>query len=294
MAELIQFVADSLFLRQDLRRRNAGGGTVFDVRPTTLFQPFDSVGYSKRFLTPSQLGLSQSVSPKKIYKRSIVQSLNLHSFVKKPISVEVFQNFFAWQTLTRNYFQTQGILTFLQAVLVHKTRGVTSALALNQLVTVVIKYNRAVNDALDAQSAAIGYKLNRDIILQPIPSFVVPNHMTLTFGTLEIQLRRPSFSNLDRLQFNSINKRSRGNTLIHYRDKNWPKSERLTFDFEWLTQKQCQDAQYFFKRSLGKDISIVDFQGDSWIGFVTTPEISIVQNERVGFSFSMEFEGIET
>src|SRR4051812_39698158 len=112
MAELIQFVADSLFLRQDLRRRNAGGGTVFDVRPTTLFQPFDSVGYSKRFLTPSQLGLSQSVSPKKIYKRSIVQSLSLHSFVKKPISVEVFQNFFAWQTLTRNYFQTQGTLTF--------------------------------------------------------------------------------------------------------------------------------------------------------------------------------------
>lgn len=288
------WLSDPLYLQQEMKSVTGSGGTIHYASPFTFFAPAQTVSPFRLFLPASQLVLNQSVSVQKKLHFSIVTSLPLYSRGNTVYNVSVNSAFFCWQTLSRLFFPLSSSLTFNQSVVVHRTKGTSSQIAFASNVQVAVRFSKTHNLNLNLKSSVVGYMLNDDIILQPIPTTTQPDNVTLMFQDLELQLRRPIFGNLDRMSYSKISRRLRGNKLEIHREASWPKFERITFDFEHLTQKKVQEAQYFFKRSLGKDISIIDFQGVSWVGFVTTPEIEIVQNKRSGFTISFELEGVQT
>lgn len=289
-----RWISDPLFLQQEMKSVTGSGGTIHYVSPFTFLTLSDSSVPFRVYLPPSTLVLTQSLSVNKILNKSIVNSLLLYERAATIYYESVWSNFFCWQTLTRLNFAVQNQLTFNQTIIVHKVKGASSSIGFTSTVFAVVRFSKTHNLVLNFKSNALGYKLNDDIILQPIPTTSTPDHITLTYQGLELQLRRPIFGNMERLNFSKINRRIRGNNLNLYRDNTWPKFKRLVFDFEHLTQDKVREAQYFFHVSLGKDISIIDFQGLGWLGFIVTPEIEIIQQTRSGFNISFELEGIET
>lgn len=288
------WVSNSLYLRQELKSVSPSGGTVHYVSPYSFLTLTASATPFRRYLPPQKLTLNQSVSVKKILNISLTTSLPLYERAATVYREEVWSNLFFWQTLTRLNFALADSVNFQQRVTVHRVKGAASRIDFTSTATAVVRFSRLQNLVLNFKSSAIGYILNDDIILQPIPATSTPDHVTLTYQDMELKLRRPTFGNLEKLNYSKVNRRTRGNALELYRDSTWPKFKRLSFDFENLTQAKAKEAQYFIRRSLGKDISIVDFQGLGWVGFIVTPEAEIVQQTRSGFNMSFELEGIET
>jgi hypothetical protein len=109
--------------------------------------------------------------------------------------------------------------------------------------------------------------------------------------TFTIELRNPSFDNVEQFEFRRVNRRTRGGTLDLFRDENWPKARRLIYSFTWLSEENRNELFKFLQRSLGQEVGILDFESRQWRGIITTPSSAISQPKRDGHSVSLQLEG---
>lgn len=109
--------------------------------------------------------------------------------------------------------------------------------------------------------------------------------------TDHVDLRAPNFGNRERLQFNRINRETRGGTLIVFADPIWPKLRTLVLSFSGLTHEQADQLKIFMAAHLGHRIGMIDWEGYRWAGIITTPNDPIVEDSRNRFTASFEFLG---
>ena len=121
--------------------------------------------------------------------------------------------------------------------------------------------------------------------------------LTLTFPftlpTTTLVLRNPEFTNKDSLNFNRINRTTRGGTLVVYADPIWPKTQTLGFEVHCLKRAQADELIEFFGDSLGLEIGLLDHEGRQWRGIITNPDTPIINPERGDYSVSFYFEGVQ-
>lgn len=112
--------------------------------------------------------------------------------------------------------------------------------------------------------------------------------------------RSPSFGNQYITNFNHIQKESRGKTLIlaandtYYSVKS---IKSLSLRFEYISQQVGQGLLDFVNKNLGLLIKLTDHEDFTFDGFITTPELELVQQDKNNYSVEFDFEiasGIDT
>ena len=116
--------------------------------------------------------------------------------------------------------------------------------------------------------------------------------VTFTLGTQTISLRDPDFGDSDKIEIARIKRKSRGGDDIIYRDPQWPISETKDMRFSYLNQKQVSALLVFIDNTLGQVITMIDFEGRTWIGIITSPTADTSQPNRDGWSAQVVFQGV--
>ncbi len=114
--------------------------------------------------------------------------------------------------------------------------------------------------------------------------------------TDEVELRAPELDNIERIAFNRINRETRGGKLTVFADPNWPKTQTIVATFIGLTQTEIDNLLDFFVTHVGAEIGMQDWEGREWIGVITTPNETAVQDGASctgrGWTITFEFEGV--
>jgi hypothetical protein len=108
--------------------------------------------------------------------------------------------------------------------------------------------------------------------------------------TNTVTLRGPDLGNKDRLEFQRIKRETRGGTLIVWADPMWPKNERLVLSFSGLTEVEGQALLDFIYSTLGKEIGLIDWEGNWWRVVTMTPSEALTRNSRENLSINLDFE----
>lgn len=123
----------------------------------------------------------------------------------------------------------------------------------------------------------------------PIPStipFTPESRSTILFEypyetpTLTLELRTPEFNDIGLLEFSRVQKRSRGNTLILFRDPTWPKSKTFNFSLRALTQVSRNEIIAFCQTTAGQWIKFTDWRSQVHKVIILNPSNSITQEGR--------------
>lgn len=113
-----------------------------------------------------------------------------------------------------------------------------------------------------------------------------------------VALRAPELDNIDRLAFTRINRETRGGKLSVFADPAWPKTETVIVTFIGLTRTEIETLQTFLVAHIGEEIGMQDWEGREWVGIVTTPNESAVNDGGrnvcggKGWTITFEFEGV--
>ena len=108
--------------------------------------------------------------------------------------------------------------------------------------------------------------------------------------TNTVTLRGPDLGNKDRLEFQRIKRETRGGTLIVWADPMWPKNERLVLSFSGLTEVEGQALLDFIYLTLGKEVGLIDWEGNWWRVVTMTPSEALTRNSRENLSINLDFE----
>lgn len=205
----------------------------------------------------------------------------------------------------------EHVLGLVQTVSAGRAGIVSQTLAFVSAVTLEADLNRDLETGLNLVSSAT-YSLERSCTEKNYtpfvgsgsneftpPSTTVPTlgsaTLTLTYPyvspTTTLVLRNPEFRNTDTLNFNRINRVTRGGTLIVFADPDWPKTQTLRMECQYLKKEQADNLLDFFKDSLGKEIGLLDHENRQWRGIVMTPDAEISHVSRSNRSVSFDFEG---
>lgn len=130
------------------------------------------------------------------------------------------------------------------------------------------------------------------------PPTLTPSTLTLFWPfispSLTVVLRNPEFGNKIGFNANRVNRKSRGGKKHIYRKATWPRFRTLSMDLSALTTTQIDDFKDFINQTLGLEIGILDHEGRTWKGIITTPdtEITAIGGGSCGdYATSFQFEG---
>lgn len=129
-------------------------------------------------------------------------------------------------------------------------------------------------------------------VLETTPPVLVHNTLTLTFPVISptstLVLKNPEFGNTDSLVFQVINRQSRGGDQIVFSDPTWPHDEILEFTITNLCDVDPLIA--FMNETLGQEIGMLDWEGQTWKGVLTAPDTKIVKRVS-GYTVTLRFQG---
>ena len=205
-------------------------------------------------------------------------------------------------------------LAFTQTINAGKSKQVTSNLGIVPILHVQGLFHRhVIHDLGLVHSGAfeslvgpcqrkqyepqVGFTTDTTVLLpSATPPTLSDATLTLTFPyvspTNTLVLRNSEFGNKDTLNFNRINRTTRGGALVVFADSEWPKTQTLAVTLNSLTPAQADDLLTFFDQSLGLEVGLLDHEGRLWRGIITNPDSPIANPGRDDHSASFEFEGV--
>lgn len=137
----------------------------------------------------------------------------------------------------------------------------------------------------------------------PTPSVTPPTigsriNVVLTFPffspTTTLTLPNPEFGDIHNIDMTQINRQTRNNDLIVYRDPIWPRLEKLNLRWAYLTGQQGNDLLGFYFASFGKVVGFKDWFDRQWQGLIINPSSDFTQPIDRGcgaVTAILEFEG---
>lgn len=108
---------------------------------------------------------------------------------------------------------------------------------------------------------------------------------------LSVRLPSPTFENEEKVEFDRINRKTTGGDLIIFRDPEWTETTTLNLKFIAISEVQKSQMLYFFEVSLGLTITLQDWEGYIWNGFIINPGTDAITPDRTGLTLSIEFQG---
>lgn len=123
------------------------------------------------------------------------------------------------------------------------------------------------------------------------------NHITLSYPyvspTSILTLRNPQLNDKFVINKSLINRHSRGNDLIIFRDNQWPQNQTINYSFAGLSKELAESAIDFFKLTLGKYVKLVTYESLIYKGIIISPSNSITQEGRnCQYTLKLDFQGI--
>jgi len=219
----------------------------------------------------------------------------------------------SWEIDKFSYFIIDT-LTLTQSLENISSTGIDGDLTVTHDFEINGTFNKTIESELELSDSWAFYKLDEDGVLcnyspsvgsttdpnapsppsTTAPSLTATDGVTLEYPTIAptsiVTLSGPEFNNKDSMQFQRINRTTRGGTLIIYADPNWNKSFILSLEFNALTEVECQDVLDFVEASLGKNVKLTDWEGREWTGIITNPDSPISRVGRPGNMLTLEFE----
>lgn len=182
------------------------------------------------------------------------------------------------------------------------SRGISNTFVPVGIVTYNIVKMLPVSNTIIFIGGASGYDFDKvDMTLIPIPAFPgTPTDVIFMYGNQTVVLNTPVLGDTDEIELTRINRETRNNDFIVYRDPMWPKSERFKYKFENLSQQQVWNFLNFVEMTLGQNVTMIDYLNQSWTGIITNPGMSATQDGRndvnlcSGFSMDVEFQVVLT
>ncbi len=191
-------------------------------------------------------------------------------------------------------------------------KGITDILTIVDVASLIKVLNIEASNVITIEQAH-GYTLIRDNtlctyspfignsssidVLPPLatgPVIVEYDNVQLSYPlnspTDTLTLRGPELGNQNNLNFQRINRETRGGTLTIYADPIWPKMETMILEFYGLSEINSQDALTFIATSLGKIIRIRDWEGQLWSGVIVSNNPIIRNGKGCSNSISMTIE----
>lgn len=241
---------------------------------------------------------------------TVVQFMPLAHAFGRPFTATAASTLLFTQTAQVKNIAT-STLALSQTVTVGKSREFEQALGLTQTIVHVAVMTRSVSSSIAFVQSAV-YRVENPCVEKEYSPFVGtgdPNYtpppttaptlgtatLTLTYPytspTSTLVLRNPEFRNQDSLNFNRINRETRGGTLVIYADPSWPKSQTLRLEIHSLKQSQVDDLLTFLLDSLGKEIGLKDHENRQWRGIILTPDAEISHVGRENRTVQFDFEG---
>ena len=271
------------------------GGDTYAITSTITFSN-SAVSSLNVSTSANAVPFSQDLSFTTSRGYSVSSVLFFSDLVARPVELWADNTFrFEQEASNAVHEATSSGLVFTQVAV--PSRGIENTLTISQTVSVLYVRNITVTSVLTYVSS-VAYTLDG---LQPtiaIPSFPVPSGVLLSFGTLSVQLPSPEFGNVNGISQSRIQMNSRGGDLIIYRDPAWPTTETLKYQFKDLSNTKAKNFLAFIDASLGRDITLVDYEGVSWTGIIINPDTAVTQEGQElgvncgGFNVELEFQGV--
>jgi hypothetical protein len=129
-------------------------------------------------------------------------------------------------------------------------------------------------------------------VLPGAPTLVKASNVTYTCGVSTLILRAPAIGDSDELSYQKILTETSGGTLRNYRKSNWPKARILNYVFDNLDSDEKSEVLTFLKDSLGKQVTLVDYWGRTWIGVILNPEAVHEEASRSTRTIAVRFQGV--
>jgi hypothetical protein len=191
-------------------------------------------------------------------------------------------------------------ITFTQTTTADLCKPTKSVLTFTQDVDLESITTRTASNVVEFQQSAF-HSLTRDGELCNAQGRVVPElphydnvqfAYPLTSVTHTLTLRGPELGNRERMQFQRINRETRGGTLIVFADPIWPKNDHLVMDFVGLSETETNQVRSFIKTTLGKQVTLRDWEGRNWVGVIVSPNNPIVRDGALCMNtVAIELEG---
>lgn len=299
-------VTDTLAFTQDVNSNIKGAtasSTLAFTQDTEVHGPVNESAVSVINFTQEVIGGAD-------YQKSATNTIGFVHVAGRAIEATTDNTIVFTQTAERKNIALSTIV-FVSSVSGGKGADPETDLGLTSTAARVLVAPRSASSAIPFLQSAT-YILERSCTEQnytpfvgsPNPDFTPPTttaptlgHATLTLTypytspTTTLVLRNPEFRNQDTLSFNRINRETRGGTLIVFADPNWPKSQVLKLQVDFLKQSQVDDLLEFFLDSLGKEVGLLDHENRQWRGIILTPDAEITHVGRENRSVQFEFDG---
>lgn len=110
-----------------------------------------------------------------------------------------------------------------------------------------------------------------------------------------ITLPNPSIGDVRRLVTSAVNRDTRGGEHKAVHDSSWGTKETHIYDWGLLTEAEKNGLEAFFIDNAGKQVHIIDHNGDEWDGVFITDTLDIrIIDSTCSYSTTIEFIGEAT
>jgi hypothetical protein len=179
---------------------------------------------------------------------------------------------------------TSESLVITESVTEFSAKGFHDTLTLTESATVRNSVAPVTPETVTINEVAIGHVIGcraKDI----------RNPITLISGSTTLTLGGADFGDIRRRDFQRINRRSRGNDLIIYRDPSWTISEHLTVRMSGMNGGQRDNLLNFLEFTTGQLVRMVDYETNLWEGFIMNPNTPMTQTGNCKFETELQFQG---
>lgn len=205
-------------------------------------------------------------------------------------------------TLTQTLVQSKGYyntLTLTDSLELVRAKLLTSTLVLSATATPNLVVRRTTEQDLALSQNVIGIKNTPSTCLYDPISSVLPAAPTLTkqstvtyeCGADSLTLKAPQIGDQEDRKYQQTITETLGGALRVYRRITWPKTKTLSYSFEDLCESNVTEILEFLSDSLGKEVTLTDYYGRSWVGVITNPDAQYVSSGRGIGTITIVFEG---
>lgn len=285
-------VEDFIYIDQDISGLRP---ITKSVTSTVVFVQICHGGNKKIQMVTTILDVNQTLVATYSYVKDVESDVKIVEKIDKTPKIRSATNIFtlldaiSFQGVLQDPEQQAQTLTLSQTVQrnVTRTRSVQHDLSIT---TKALGYKTILQSGNDCKRLDLIYNPFGSLATQPILSQTT---MTLTDGVHTLSLPRPLFGNREELQITRIQRSTRGGNLKIFRDAQWPTIRTFRYKFEGLSDTQINDVFTFFGQTLGKEITLTDYEGRVWTGFIVNPQGEAAQFFRVcGMTTEFDFEGV--
>jgi hypothetical protein len=96
---------------------------------------------------------------------------------------------------------------------------------------------------------------------------------------------------VDALEFQRVNRTSRGGDRIVFRDNDWPVIETQVLIFDFPDESEYRRLLNLVSETVGEIITYLDHENKLWSGFIQNPDTTGTQSGRNTWQIPITFEG---